>query len=99
MSIEKTPTTSLVSTVKLSYRTGRADRPHPALGPELTPSPTARRAQAVGGYLQGGLQLFQPEGDTKWSSAELQSGLFVMTINTGFEIVQQVTIEPGAICE
>ena len=30
----------------LTYRTGRADRPHPALGQELTPSPTARRRAA-----------------------------------------------------
>jgi len=29
-----------------AHRTGRADLPHPALGQELTPSPTARRAQA-----------------------------------------------------
>src|SRR5215831_20577494 len=29
-----------------AHRTGRADLPHPALGQDLTPSPTARRAQA-----------------------------------------------------
>ena len=29
-----------------SQRTGRADRPHPALGQDLTPSSTARRVQA-----------------------------------------------------
>src|SRR5271165_3319469 len=29
-----------------SHRTGHADRPHPALGQDLTPSSTARRAQA-----------------------------------------------------
>ena len=29
-----------------SHRTGRADRPHPALGQDLTPSSTTRRAQA-----------------------------------------------------
>ena len=29
-----------------SHRTGRADFPHPALGQDLTPSSTARRAQA-----------------------------------------------------
>src|ERR1700694_4728526 len=29
-----------------AHRTGRADCPHPALGQELTPSSTARRAQA-----------------------------------------------------
>src|SRR5271157_3488486 len=28
------------------HRTGRADLPHPALGQDLTPSSTARRAQA-----------------------------------------------------
>ena len=29
-----------------AHRTGHADLPHPALGPDFTPSPTARRAQA-----------------------------------------------------
>jgi hypothetical protein len=29
-----------------AHRTGRADFPHPALGQDLTPSPTTRRAQA-----------------------------------------------------
>src|SRR6266404_5609520 len=29
-----------------AHRTGRADLPHPALGQDFTPSPTARRAQA-----------------------------------------------------
>jgi hypothetical protein len=29
-----------------AHRTGRAGLPHPALGQDLTPSPTARRAQA-----------------------------------------------------
>jgi len=29
-----------------AHRTGHAARPHPALGQDLTPSPTARRAQA-----------------------------------------------------
>src|ERR1700681_4970766 len=29
-----------------AHRTGQADLPHPALGQDLTPSPTARRAQA-----------------------------------------------------
>src|SRR3979409_1421828 len=29
-----------------AHRTGRADFPHPALGQNFTPSPTARRAQA-----------------------------------------------------
>jgi hypothetical protein len=29
-----------------AHRTGRADFPHPALGQDLTPSPTARRGQA-----------------------------------------------------
>jgi hypothetical protein len=33
-----------------AHRTGRADRPHPPLGQELTPSPTARRAQADKAY-------------------------------------------------
>src|SRR3954466_5804540 len=33
----------------LAHRTGRADSPHPALGQDLTPSPTARRAQACSG--------------------------------------------------
>ena len=33
----------------LAHRTGRADFPHPALGQDLTPSPTARRAQACSG--------------------------------------------------
>ena len=31
-----------------AHRTGRADRPHPALGQELTPSPTARPGNAAG---------------------------------------------------
>src|SRR5213594_3202374 len=30
----------------LAHRTGHADFPHPALGQDFTPSPTARRAQA-----------------------------------------------------
>jgi hypothetical protein len=30
----------------LTHRTGQADFPHPALGQDFTPSPTARRAQA-----------------------------------------------------
>src|SRR6267378_6390957 len=30
----------------LAHRTGHADHPHPALGQDLTPSPTTRRAQA-----------------------------------------------------
>ena len=30
----------------LAHRTGQADLPHPALGPDLTPSPTARRVRA-----------------------------------------------------
>src|SRR5215472_15057689 len=30
----------------LAHRTGHADLPHPALGQDLTPSPTTRRAQA-----------------------------------------------------
>jgi hypothetical protein len=30
----------------LRLRTGQADLPHPALGQDLTPSPTTRRAQA-----------------------------------------------------
>src|SRR5450830_1486258 len=29
-----------------AHRTGHADLPHPALGQDITPSPTARRAQA-----------------------------------------------------
>src|SRR5262245_51015151 len=29
-----------------AHRTGQADLPHPALGQDFTPSPTARRAQA-----------------------------------------------------
>src|SRR2546426_2570451 len=29
-----------------AHRTGHADRPHPALGQDLTPSSTTRRAQA-----------------------------------------------------
>src|SRR5258708_4245777 len=29
-----------------AHRTGQADFPHPALGQDFTPSPTARRAQA-----------------------------------------------------
>src|ERR1700704_1261904 len=29
-----------------AHRTGHADRPHPALGQDLTPSPTTGRAQA-----------------------------------------------------
>src|SRR5208283_2056232 len=29
-----------------AHRTGHADRPHPALGQDFTPSPTTRRAQA-----------------------------------------------------
>src|ERR1700723_3259193 len=32
-----------------AHRTGRADLPHPALGQDLTPSSTARRAQAGSG--------------------------------------------------
>src|SRR5215217_3861599 len=32
-----------------AHRTGHADLPHPALGQDLTPSPTARRAQAGSG--------------------------------------------------
>src|SRR5262249_60352800 len=32
-----------------SVRSGHADFPHPALGQDLTPSPTARRAQAQSG--------------------------------------------------
>src|SRR5271167_2273873 len=32
-----------------AHRTGHADRPHPALGQDLTPSPTTRRAQAETG--------------------------------------------------
>src|SRR5262249_35471880 len=32
-----------------AHRTGQADLPHPALGQYLTPSPTARRAQARSG--------------------------------------------------
>ncbi len=32
-----------------AHRTGHADRPHPALGQDLTPSSTARRAQAATG--------------------------------------------------
>src|SRR5262245_66305075 len=32
-----------------AHRTGQADLPHPALGQDLTPSPTARRAQARSG--------------------------------------------------
>src|SRR5262249_32073913 len=32
-----------------AHRTGRADFPHPALGQDITPSPTARRAQAQSG--------------------------------------------------
>ena len=32
-----------------AHRTGRADFPHPALGQNFTPSPTARRAQACSG--------------------------------------------------
>jgi hypothetical protein len=31
---------------RVTHRTGRADFPHPALGQDLTPSSTARRAQA-----------------------------------------------------
>src|ERR1700687_6174354 len=30
-----------------AHRTGHADRPHPALGPDLTPSPTTGRAHAA----------------------------------------------------
>src|SRR6202030_4538110 len=32
-----------------AHRTGQADFPHPALGQNFTPSPTARRAQACSG--------------------------------------------------
>jgi hypothetical protein len=32
-----------------AHRTGQADFPHPALGQDFTPSPTARRAQACSG--------------------------------------------------
>ena len=32
-----------------AHRTGQADLPHPALGQDFTPSPTARRAQAGSG--------------------------------------------------
>jgi hypothetical protein len=32
-----------------AHRTGQADFPHPALGQDLTPSPTARRARAPSG--------------------------------------------------
>src|ERR1700704_3613153 len=32
-----------------AHRTGQADFPHPALGQNFTPSPTARRAQAGSG--------------------------------------------------
>ena len=36
-----------------AHRTGRADFPHPALGQDFTPSPTARRAQAGTGVRAG----------------------------------------------
>src|SRR5260370_11587761 len=32
-----------------AHRTGHAELPHPALGQDLTPSPTTRRAQAASG--------------------------------------------------
>src|SRR5262249_3685969 len=32
-----------------AHRSGHADFPHPALGQDITPSPTARRAQAQSG--------------------------------------------------
>src|SRR6266508_2018771 len=37
----------------LAHRTGHADLPHPALGQDLTPSPTTRRAQAGTGVRAG----------------------------------------------
>ena len=37
---------ALTSFPHLAHRTGHADFPHPALGQDFTPSPTARRAQA-----------------------------------------------------
>ena len=44
-----------------AHRTGRADFPHPALGQDVTPSPTARCAHARSGGIHIG-PLFQPNG-------------------------------------
>src|SRR6266851_2459672 len=37
---------TLAPSPHLAHRTGHADRPHPALGQDLTPSPTTGRAHA-----------------------------------------------------
>jgi transposase len=40
-----TPTNADSCRIRAARRTGQADFPHPALGQNFTPSPTARRAQ------------------------------------------------------